>query len=146
MHSLRERAAQIQNPGKTVGFGGTASYPAETQQNQQSCLAKEQRRWWISYLSFLPCKNVIFFQSHGCVLGRTKDLLNASSSAGRNLADNGVAHFYVTWHPHMVSPVAQTPVSVRVHKSLETIPSPNPQPWHQVLWPSATGITGSNPR
>lgn len=130
MHPLRDRAAQIQNPGKAVGFGGTAGQLAETQQHQcKSCLAKEQRRWWSPYLSLLPWKN-IFFQSHGCLLGRTKDMLNASSSASRNLPDSGVAHIYASWHPHVVSPVAQTHGSMRIHASLETIPSPNPQPWH----------------
>lgn len=99
----------------------------------------------LTYLFFF--EKTLFSSNHRHVLGRTKDMVNASSSAGSNLPDNGVAHIYAAWHPHVVSPVAQTRVSMRVHASLETIPSPNSPIWQLwVFWPSATGITGFNPQ
>lgn len=131
MHLLRERAAQIQNPGKTQGFGGTAGYLEETQQNQcNSCLAKEQRRSWSPYLSFPPWKNVIFFQSHGCILGRTKDNAKCQLISWQESSWQWTCSHLSNLASSCGSPVAQTHVSVRVHASLETIPSPNPQPWH----------------
>lgn len=57
----------------------------------------------IPLLIFSSLKKHYFFSNHMDVyLEEQRIMLNASSSAGRNLPDNGLAHIYPAWHPHVV--------------------------------------------